>query len=84
MHFKRDRLVLHIIEGHNAYLKQWFCRRATNIGKQLMPSKQLAKNTYQKPLDDIAGIYDSALRDVHFAGGFGGRVADNLKGADAT
>ena len=29
-----------------------------------MPSKQLAKNTYQKLLEDIAGIYDSALRDV--------------------
>ena len=32
-----------------------------------MPSKQLAKNTYQKFLDDIAGIYDRALKDVHVA-----------------
>ena len=49
-----------------------------------MPSKQLAKNTYQKLLDDIAGIYARALRDVHFSGGFGGCVAGNLKGVDAT
>ena len=27
-----------------------------------MLSKQLAKNTYQKFLDDIVGIYDSVLR----------------------
>ena len=32
-----------------------------------MPSKQLAKNTYQKLLDEIAGIYDRALKDVHVA-----------------
>ena len=32
-----------------------------------MPSKQLAKNTYQKLLDEIAGIYDRALKDVHLA-----------------
>ncbi len=32
-----------------------------------MPSRQLAKNTYQKLLDDIAGIYDRALKDVHLA-----------------
>ena len=32
-----------------------------------MPSRQLAKNTYQKFLDDIAGIYDRALKDVHLA-----------------
>ncbi len=32
-----------------------------------MPSGQLAKNTYQKFLDDIAGIYDRALKDVHLA-----------------
>ena len=30
-----------------------------------MPSKQLAKNTYQKLLEEIAGIYDGALKDVH-------------------
>ncbi len=29
-----------------------------------MPSRQLAKNTYQKLLDDIAGIYDRALKDA--------------------
>ena len=29
-----------------------------------MPSRQLAKNTYPKLLDDIAGIYDSALRET--------------------
>ncbi len=29
-----------------------------------MPSRQLAKNTYQKFLDDIAGIYDRALKDA--------------------
>mgnify|MGYP001576446021 CR=1 FL=1 len=29
-----------------------------------MLSKQLAKNTYRKLLDDIAGIYDSALKDA--------------------
>ena len=28
-----------------------------------MPSRQPAKNTYPKLLDDIAGIYDSALRE---------------------
>ena len=32
-----------------------------------MPSRQLAKNTYRKLLDDIAGIYDRALKDVHLA-----------------
>lgn len=32
-----------------------------------MPSKQLANNTYQKLLEDIAGIYDRALKDVHLA-----------------
>ena len=32
-----------------------------------MPSRQLAKNTYQKLLDEIAGIYDRALKDVHLA-----------------
>ena len=32
-----------------------------------MPSGQLAKNTYQKLLDEIAGIYDRALKDVHLA-----------------
>src|SRR3989338_1671846 len=32
-----------------------------------MPSRQLAKNTYQKFLDEIAGIYDRALKDVHLA-----------------
>jgi endonuclease YncB( thermonuclease family) len=32
-----------------------------------MPSKQLTKNTYRKLLDDIAGIYDRALKDVHVA-----------------
>jgi hypothetical protein len=29
-----------------------------------MPSRQLAKNTHQKFLDDIAGIYDRALKDA--------------------
>ena len=32
-----------------------------------MPSRQIAKNTYRKLLDDIAGIYDRALKDVHVA-----------------
>ena len=32
-----------------------------------MPPRQLAKNTYRKFLDDIAGIYDRALKDVHLA-----------------
>ncbi len=32
-----------------------------------MPSKQLAKNTYQKLLDEIAGIYDRALKDARAA-----------------
>lgn len=32
-----------------------------------MPSGQLAKNTYQKLLDDIAGIYDGALKDARLA-----------------
>ena len=32
-----------------------------------MPSRQLVKNTYRKLLDEIAGIYDSALKDVHLA-----------------
>jgi hypothetical protein len=32
-----------------------------------MPSRQVAKNTYQKFLDDIAGLHDRALKDVHVA-----------------
>lgn len=32
-----------------------------------MPSRQLAKNAYRKLLDEIAGIYDSALKDARLA-----------------
>lgn len=32
-----------------------------------MPSRQLAKSTYRKLLDEIAGIYDSALKDARLA-----------------
>lgn|GEM_PF-6000481 len=33
-----------------------------------MSSKQLAKNTYQKLLDEITGVYDRALKDVRLRG----------------
>jgi len=55
-----------------------------NNGERLMPSRQLvvrlcsplalsvveglAKNTYQKLLDEIAGIYDRALKDACLRG----------------